>query len=172
MLVVQRRTIRRDDGTVVSIQPWLSPDIVEKIDLRRAPAAAMSASANVIKHLLSTIRLCKFKIGLTGEPDLRWYQGTRGQYYSNFDNMYLLHACLTLEGAKYLECHLIQKFWDEPYCVNRENIDFGGTGKAKDDHGLFYVYVVVVDCGKPPEEVKLVFHRPNLLAQLVDERHI
>ena len=137
MLVLQRRTTKRDDGTVVTMPPWLAPDIiVDKTDLRRPPHAAMAAGANMIKHILSTIRLCKLNIGLTGEPDLRWYQGTRGQYYNHFDNMYLLHACLTLEGAKDLECHLIQKFWDEPYCLYRKNLDFGGTGKAVDDHGF------------------------------------
>ena len=167
MRIHQQRTIRRADGVVIEKPAaWISPDIIDRVDLRRAPSAAMSTSSQVIQRLLDTVPLCKFKIGLTGEPDHRWYSGERAPYFRHYDQMYLLHACLTLEGAQFLECHLINKFWGLPYCVNRDNNDFGGTGRAVDDHGLFYVYVVVCDAGKPPEDVNKVFHRRGLCDQI------
>jgi len=110
----------------------------------------------------------KFKLGLTGEPNQRWFSGGKAPYYKNWDRMYLLHACETLEAAKYIECYLIEQFWDRDTIIgnlftNREYNDRGGTGRAVNNHGLFYIYVVVLDCGKPPELQRVVRNRPFVL---------
>ena len=147
---------------------WMTSDIkcLVKLDLKPCPAIRI-AETNIIKLLEAQdprwASVNKFKIGLTGEPTQRWFSGRKAPYCRNWDTMFLLHACASLEAAKYLECILIEKFWDygPPRLFNnREYNDFGGTGRAVDHHGLFYVYLLVLDCGKPPEYVHLLRTRP------------
>ena len=167
-------------GLPDSVKEPISEHIELCINMRRNPRQAIDHCIRAITKLLTMAppSSVRFKIGLTGEPTQRWFCGAHSPYYQYWGRMVLLHACHTLEGAKYLECILIDTFAETSIgrrpgahgsslghvCANIDNNDRGGTGRAVGDHGLFYVDICLLHSEKRPDNWRDILGRPSLLA--------
>ena len=82
---------------------------------------------------------------MTSDPTARWasyIEDAKKPRSPKWDQMTLLHACETREGAWYLESLLIRWFWDTHGCHNKMNNDRGGTGRPPRGVLWYYVYIV------------------------------